>query len=69
VLKLNKGLVFGAVRCESPWNTVGMIVSPFAYWRIEVRHLFRNSISKREVHSLRSSSSGWKPDVVCESKL
>jgi hypothetical protein len=60
VLKLNRALVFGAVRCESPWNAVGMIVSPFTYWRIEVRQLFRNSFSKREVHSRRSSSFGRK---------
>jgi hypothetical protein len=45
VLKLNRAFVFAAVGCESPWNAVGMIVSPFTYWRIEVRQLFRNSFS------------------------
>jgi hypothetical protein len=58
VLKLTRALVFGAVRCESPWNPVGMIVSPFTYWRIKVRQPFRNSFSKREVHSRQSSSLG-----------
>ena len=58
MLKVNRALVFGAVNCESPWNTVGMIVSPFTYWRIEVRQLFRNSFSKREVPSRRMRSFG-----------
>jgi hypothetical protein len=58
VLKLNRALVFGAVRCESPWNAVTMNVSPFTYWRIEVRQLFRNYFSKREVPSRRMRSFG-----------
>src|SRR3984893_18866767 len=43
-----------------PWNGVGMILSRFPYWRIEVQHLSRNFFSKREVHSRRPSSFGRK---------
>jgi hypothetical protein len=58
VLKLDRALAFGAVRCESTWNAVGMIVSPFAYCRIKVRQLFRNSFSEREVPSRGMRSFG-----------
>jgi hypothetical protein len=62
VLKLNRASAFGAAKCGSPWNVVGMIVSPFTYRRIGERQLFHNSFSfsKRGVSSCRSSSFGRK---------
>ena len=62
MLKLNRALAFGAAKCGSPWNVVGMIVSPFTYRRIGERQLFHNSFSfsKRGVSSCRSSSFGRK---------